>query len=122
MKICLDFPRVEGEAFARLPITATDATVMEQTNRGAVLPPEAIFSDVRSWGDLLETVEQDSVSNIELDYSEAHRLGGEDRRGGTAVKNPRGPTSPSAENIASPTPAKSPLDYPDHSARGGKAA
>ena len=60
----LDFLRLEREAFAGCPNVAIDVAVMERTDRGAVLPLEAGWSDVGSWSALWETAEQDSAGNV----------------------------------------------------------
>ena len=60
----LDFLRLEPEAFAGCPNVAIDVAVMERTDRGAVLPLEAGWSDVGSWSALWETADQDSDGNV----------------------------------------------------------
>ena len=61
----LDFLRLEREAFAGCPSVAIDVAVMEQTERGAVLPLEAGWSDVGSWSALWETAaERDAEGNV----------------------------------------------------------
>jgi mannose-1-phosphate guanylyltransferase len=61
----LDFLRLEREAFAGCPNVAIDVAVMEQTDRGAVLPLEAGWSDVGSWSALWETAaERDEAGNV----------------------------------------------------------
>jgi mannose-1-phosphate guanylyltransferase len=60
----LDFLRLEREAFASCPSVALDVAVMERTDRGAVLPLEASWSDVGSWSALWETADQDSDGNV----------------------------------------------------------
>ena len=60
----LDFIRLEREAFARCPNVAIDVAVMERTDRGAVLPLQAGWSDVGSWSALWETADQDSNGNV----------------------------------------------------------
>jgi mannose-1-phosphate guanylyltransferase len=60
----LDFLRLEREAFAGCPNVAIDVAVMEKTDRGAVLPLEAGWSDVGSWSALWETADQDSDGNV----------------------------------------------------------
>ncbi|MFZ9566568.1 MAG: mannose-1-phosphate guanylyltransferase/mannose-6-phosphate isomerase [Vulcanococcus sp.] len=60
----LDFLRLERDAFARCPNVAIDVAVMERTNRGAVLPLQAGWSDVGSWSALWETADQDSDGNV----------------------------------------------------------
>ena len=61
----LDFLRLEREAFAGCPNVALDVAVMEKTDRGAVLPLEAGWSDVGSWSALWETAaERDPQGNV----------------------------------------------------------
>jgi mannose-1-phosphate guanylyltransferase/mannose-6-phosphate isomerase len=61
----LDFLRLEREAFAGCPDVAIDVAVMERTDRGAVLPLEAGWSDVGSWSALWETAaERDEAGNV----------------------------------------------------------
>jgi mannose-1-phosphate guanylyltransferase len=60
----LEFLRLEREAFANCPNVALDVAVMEKTDRGAVLPLDADWSDVGSWGALWETGEQDAQGNV----------------------------------------------------------
>ena len=60
----LDFLRLEREAFAGCPNVAIDVAVMERTDRGAVLPLEAGWSDVGSWSALWETADQNPEGNV----------------------------------------------------------
>jgi mannose-1-phosphate guanylyltransferase len=60
----LDFLRLEREAFAACPNVAIDVAVMERTDRGAVLPLNAGWSDVGSWSALWETAKQDDAGNV----------------------------------------------------------
>ena len=60
----LDFLRLEREAFAHCPNVAIDVAVMEKTDRGAVLPLDAGWSDVGSWSALWETADQDERGNV----------------------------------------------------------
>jgi mannose-1-phosphate guanylyltransferase/mannose-6-phosphate isomerase len=60
----LEFLRLEREAFANCPSVAIDVAVMERTDRGAVLPLEAGWSDVGSWSALWETADQDAQGNV----------------------------------------------------------
>ena len=60
----LDFLRLEREAFARCPNVAIDVAVMEKTDRGAVLPLDAGWSDVGSWSALWETADRDDAGNV----------------------------------------------------------
>ncbi|MBM5799495.1 MAG: mannose-1-phosphate guanylyltransferase/mannose-6-phosphate isomerase [Cyanobacteria bacterium K_DeepCast_35m_m2_023] len=60
----LDFRRLEHNAFAGCPSVAIDVAVMEKTQRGAVLPLEAGWSDVGSWSVLWETAERNRDGNV----------------------------------------------------------
>jgi mannose-1-phosphate guanylyltransferase len=60
----LDFLRLGRDAFTSGPNVAIDVAVMEKTDRGVVLPLDADWSDVGSWGALWETSEQDSEGNV----------------------------------------------------------
>jgi mannose-1-phosphate guanylyltransferase len=60
----LDFLRLERAAFASCPSVALDVAVMEKTDRGAVLPLDAGWSDVGSWSALWETSDQDDDGNV----------------------------------------------------------
>ncbi len=60
----LAFLRLEREAFAGCPNVAIDVAVMEKTDRGAVLPLEAGWSDVGSWSALWDTAERDGDGNV----------------------------------------------------------
>ncbi len=60
----LDFLRLEREAFAKCPNIAIDVAVMEKTNLGTVLPLNAGWSDVGSWGALWETADRDENGNV----------------------------------------------------------
>ena len=60
----LNFQRLEKDAFAQCPNVAIDVAVMEKTDRGAVLPLQAGWSDVGSWSALWETADQDEQGNV----------------------------------------------------------
>jgi mannose-1-phosphate guanylyltransferase len=60
----LEFLRLEREAFANCPSVAIDVAVMEKTDRGAVLPLAAGWSDVGSWSALWETADRDERGNV----------------------------------------------------------
>ena len=60
----LNFQRLEKDAFAQCPNIAIDVAVMERTDRGAVLPLQAGWSDVGSWSALWETADQDQQGNV----------------------------------------------------------
>ncbi|MFM9104772.1 MAG: mannose-1-phosphate guanylyltransferase/mannose-6-phosphate isomerase, partial [Cyanobium sp.] len=60
----LDFLRLEREVFAGCPNVALDVAGMEKTDRGAVLPLEAGWSDVGSWSALWDTTDRDPAGNV----------------------------------------------------------
>ena len=60
----LEFLRLDRQAFAGCPNVALDVAVMEQTDRGAVLPLDAGWSDVGSWSSLWETADRDRHGNV----------------------------------------------------------
>jgi mannose-1-phosphate guanylyltransferase/mannose-6-phosphate isomerase len=60
----LEFLRLEREAFVSCPSVAIDVAVMEKTDRGAVLPLDAGWSDVGSWSALWETSDHDQHGNV----------------------------------------------------------
>jgi mannose-1-phosphate guanylyltransferase len=60
----LEFLRLERESFANCPSVAIDVAVMEKTDRGAVLPLDAGWSDVGSWSALWETSDRDRDGNV----------------------------------------------------------
>ena len=59
-----EFLRLEREAFSHCPNVAIDVAVMEKTDRGAVLPLQAGWSDVGSWSALWETADRDPQGNV----------------------------------------------------------
>jgi mannose-1-phosphate guanylyltransferase/mannose-6-phosphate isomerase len=60
----LDFTRLNAEAFAKCPADSIDYAVMEKTDRAAVLPLDAGWSDVGSWSALWEVGVGDAVGNV----------------------------------------------------------
>lgn len=60
----LDFVRVDEKAFAACPEDSIDYAVMERTERAVVLPLDAGWSDVGSWGSLWELQDQDDDGNV----------------------------------------------------------
>ncbi|WP_340148199.1 mannose-1-phosphate guanylyltransferase/mannose-6-phosphate isomerase [Modicisalibacter xianhensis] len=57
------FLRVDAHAFETSPNVSIDYAVMEKTDRAAVVPLEANWSDIGSWSSLWEVSEQDSQGN-----------------------------------------------------------
>jgi mannose-1-phosphate guanylyltransferase/mannose-6-phosphate isomerase len=60
----LDFIRVDAEAFASAPEDSIDYAVMEPTDRAAVVPLDAPWSDVGSWPALQEVCDSDEAGNV----------------------------------------------------------
>lgn len=58
------FIRIDREAFARNPDISVDYAVMEHTDRAAVVPLDAGWSDVGSWSALWEAGAQDAEGNV----------------------------------------------------------
>lgn len=59
----LDFLRLDASAFAHCPSDSIDYAVMEKTDRAAVVPLDAGWSDVGSWSALWELADKDSQGN-----------------------------------------------------------
>ncbi|HFD78956.1 MAG TPA: mannose-1-phosphate guanylyltransferase/mannose-6-phosphate isomerase [Gammaproteobacteria bacterium] len=59
-----DFVRVERDAFLASPSDSIDYAVMEKTDRAAVVPLAADWSDVGSWLSIWEVSEQDDEGNV----------------------------------------------------------
>lgn len=60
----LDFLRLGTEAFSACPADSIDYAVMEKTDRAAVIPLSAGWSDVGSFSALWEVGEQDAAGNV----------------------------------------------------------
>jgi mannose-1-phosphate guanylyltransferase/mannose-1-phosphate guanylyltransferase/mannose-6-phosphate isomerase len=60
----LDFLRLEEKAFSACPVGSIDVTVMEKTDKAAVVPAELGWSDVGSWSALWEIADRDSKDNV----------------------------------------------------------
>src|SRR5690606_25863770 len=59
-----EFYRVENEAFKLSPSDSLDYAVMEQTERAAVVPLDAGWSDVGAWSTLWQESERDADGNV----------------------------------------------------------
>ncbi|MBU3007652.1 mannose-1-phosphate guanylyltransferase/mannose-6-phosphate isomerase [Cobetia amphilecti] len=59
----LDFTRLDAEAFKVCPSDSIDYAVMERTERAAVVPLEAGWSDIGSWTALWDVKEHDAQGN-----------------------------------------------------------
>jgi mannose-1-phosphate guanylyltransferase/mannose-6-phosphate isomerase len=60
----LDFTRLDREAFVGCRSDSIDYAVMEKTDRAAVVPLAAGWSDVGSWASLQEALPADSEGNV----------------------------------------------------------
>lgn len=60
----MDFVRLDSEAFLACPSNSIDYAVMEKTNKAAVVPLEAGWSDVGSWSALWEVQDRDEQGNV----------------------------------------------------------
>jgi len=60
----LDFFRLDENAFARAPAISIDYAVMEKTDRAAVVPLTASWSDVGSWDSLAALGDKDAAGNV----------------------------------------------------------
>ncbi|QJR82516.1 mannose-1-phosphate guanylyltransferase/mannose-6-phosphate isomerase [Alteromonas pelagimontana] len=60
----LDFIRVDADVFASCPDDSIDYAVMEKTQKAAMVPLDAGWSDVGSWTSLWETSDKDAHGNV----------------------------------------------------------
>jgi mannose-1-phosphate guanylyltransferase/mannose-6-phosphate isomerase len=60
----LDFVRLDAAVFAECPGNSIDYAVMERTDRGAVIPLDAGWSDVGSWAALWAAGRPDAAGNV----------------------------------------------------------
>jgi len=60
----LDFIRIKENEFSKSPNISVDYAVMEKTRHGVVVPMDAGWSDVGSWGALCEIGKKDSDGNV----------------------------------------------------------
>lgn len=60
----LDFVRIDGDAFARVPNDSIDYAVMEKTRHAAVIPVSCAWSDIGSWAALWLTGDKDEDGNF----------------------------------------------------------
>jgi len=63
-KADLDFIRVDVEAFLKSPSISIDYAVMENTDKAAVLPLDAGWSDIGSWPALWDVLDKDQNGNV----------------------------------------------------------
>lgn len=59
----MDFIRVDKEAFSACPVDSIDYAVMEKTDKAAVVPLDAGWTDIGSWSALWEVMEKDQQGN-----------------------------------------------------------
>jgi len=65
-KVDLDFYRLDRDEFAACPADSIDYAVMEHTRKGVVIPLDAGWNDVGSWGALWEVKDKDACGNVAL--------------------------------------------------------
>ncbi len=79
-----DFLRVGSSAFAQCPSESVDYAVMEHTNDAAVVPLDAGWSDIGSWGTLADLSQKDKngntvIGDVKLLSSEGSYVRSEDK-------------------------------------------
>ena len=60
----LDFTRIEEQAFTACPSDSIDYAVMEKTTKGAMVPLNAGWNDVGSWGAIWDISNKDANGNV----------------------------------------------------------
>jgi len=60
----LDFQRINAKSFEKCPAISIDVAVMEKTAKGFVLPLNAGWSDIGSWGKVWEILNKDKNGNV----------------------------------------------------------
>ncbi|MDA8962883.1 mannose-1-phosphate guanylyltransferase/mannose-6-phosphate isomerase [Pseudomonadales bacterium] len=60
----LDFTRIEEQAFTACPSDSIDYAVMEKTSKGAMVPLDAGWNDVGSWGAIWDISNKDADGNV----------------------------------------------------------
>ena len=60
----LDFTRFDDESFRSCPADSIDYAVMEKTDRAAIVPLDAGWSDVGSWSSLADVIPSDKDGNV----------------------------------------------------------
>jgi mannose-1-phosphate guanylyltransferase/mannose-6-phosphate isomerase len=71
----LDFLRVPAKEFEAVPSESIDYAVMEKTERAAVLPLDAGWSDIGAWSTLWEVSSQDADGNVLSGDTLVHQTG-----------------------------------------------
>lgn len=59
----MDFVRLNQDAYSRSPDIAIDYAVMEKTDRAAMVPLDAAWSDIGSWASVWEAADKDANNN-----------------------------------------------------------
>jgi len=67
-----DFFRVKKEIFESCPSDSIDYAVMEKTDRAAVIPLDAGWSDIGAWSSLWEVTAQDARGNVQQGDIKTH--------------------------------------------------
>jgi mannose-1-phosphate guanylyltransferase/mannose-6-phosphate isomerase len=62
----MDFIRLDAEAFGQSPSNSIDYAVMENTEKGVVIPLDAGWNDVGSWSALWEIGGKDEAGNVKI--------------------------------------------------------
>ncbi|HEX5055501.1 MAG TPA: mannose-1-phosphate guanylyltransferase/mannose-6-phosphate isomerase [Gammaproteobacteria bacterium] len=62
----LDFKRIPQDIFAGCPSNSIDYAVMEKTDKAMVIPLDAGWSDLGSWGSLWDVADKDARNNVAL--------------------------------------------------------
>jgi mannose-1-phosphate guanylyltransferase/mannose-1-phosphate guanylyltransferase/mannose-6-phosphate isomerase len=72
----LDFYRLDRESFEACPSDSIDYAVMEHVRNGAVVPLDAGWSDVGSWGALWDIKDKDDGGNVTIGDVVTHDVHG----------------------------------------------
>lgn len=62
----LDFKRIPREVFSGCPANSIDYAVMEKTDKAMVVPLDAGWSDLGSWGSLWDITAKDDKNNVAI--------------------------------------------------------
>lgn len=63
-RVDMDFIRLDKEAFAQCPSNSIDYAVMEKTQKAAIVPMAAEWSDLGSWSSLWDAMPKDENKNV----------------------------------------------------------
>jgi mannose-1-phosphate guanylyltransferase/mannose-1-phosphate guanylyltransferase/mannose-6-phosphate isomerase len=72
----MDFLRLNKDWFLKCPNNSVDYAVMESTDKGAMIPLEAGWSDLGSWNALWEVKDKDETGNVILGDVWTHEVKG----------------------------------------------